>query len=44
MTIDTSNQAMERTVTRRVFAFQMIKLSSLRLTLGLGGRRSSYSR
>jgi hypothetical protein len=39
-----SNHAMERTSTRRPFALQMLKKSSLRATLALGGRRSSYSR
>ena len=35
---------MERTATRRVFTFQMIKPLSLQAALGLGGRRSSCSR
>ena len=35
---------MERTATRRVFTFQMIKPLSLRAMLALGGRRSSCSR
>jgi hypothetical protein len=38
------NHAMERTATRRAFTFSMIKPLSLRTTLALGGRRSSYSR
>ena len=39
-----SNQAMERTSTRRAFAFISAPTSSLRSTLALGGRRSSCSR
>jgi hypothetical protein len=39
-----SNQAMERTATRRAFTFSMIKALSLWPTLALGGRRSSCSR
>jgi len=39
-----SNQAMERTATRRVLIFQMTKTLSLASTPALGGRRSSCSR
>jgi hypothetical protein len=39
-----SNQAMERTATRRVFTACVASASPLRSTLALGGRRSSYSR
>jgi hypothetical protein len=39
-----SNQAMERTATRRAFPFPVAWTPSLRPTLALGGRRSSYSR
>jgi hypothetical protein len=38
------NQTMERTATRRVFTFQMIKSLSLPAMPALGGRRSSSSR
>ena len=39
-----SNDAMERTATRRVFTFFVGRSSSLQLTRALGGRRSSLSR
>ncbi|MEY2536860.1 MAG: hypothetical protein QOG67_600 [Verrucomicrobiota bacterium] len=39
-----SNQAMERTATRCVFAFSLASALPLRTTLALGGRRSSCSR
>jgi hypothetical protein len=39
-----SNQALERTATRRVFTFQMIKSLSLRAALAPGGGRSACSR
>ena len=41
---EASNHAMERTPTRRAFAFPIAATSSLRSTLALGGRRSSCSR
>ena len=39
-----SNQALERTATRRVFKFYMIKTVSVEATLGVGGGRSAWSR
>jgi hypothetical protein len=39
-----SNQALERTATRRVFMFQMIKTISDQAKPGDGGSRSSCSR
>jgi hypothetical protein len=39
-----SNQAMERTATRRIFAFQMIKTVSVETEPALGSGRSSCSR
>jgi len=39
-----SNQALERIATRRAFTFQMIKKSSVKAALALGGRRSVLSR
>jgi hypothetical protein len=39
-----SNQSMERTATRRAFAFGVAITLSLQPTLGVGGRRSSCSR
>jgi hypothetical protein len=39
-----SNQAMERTATRRAFPFQVAWVAPLRLTRAHGGRRSSCSR
>jgi len=38
------NQALERTATRHVFTFQMIKTFSVKATLALGGGRSALSR
>jgi len=38
------NQALERTATRCVFTFQMVKTGSLEATLALGGGRSAWSR
>jgi len=38
------NQALERTATRRMFTFQMIKIVSDKATLALGGGRSACSR
>jgi hypothetical protein len=38
------NQALERTATRRVFTFQMIKTVSVEAALALGGGRSALSR
>ena len=38
------NQAMERTATRRAFAFLATSTPVLRATRAFGGRRSSYSR
>ena len=38
------NQAVERTVTRRAFTFQMIKTVSAEATLAVGGVRSAYFR
>jgi hypothetical protein len=40
----TPNHAMERTATRRAFAFCVASSLSLQFMHGLGGRRSSYSR
>jgi hypothetical protein len=40
----TSNQALERTATRRAFTFQMIKTVLVQATLALGGGRSAFSR
>ena len=40
----TPNHAMERTATRRALTFPVTKISSLRSSLALGGRRSSWSR
>jgi hypothetical protein len=40
----TSNQAVERTATRRAFTFRVIRTLSLRAILAPGGRRSLYSR
>ena len=39
-----SNQAMERTATRRAFTLCLVRSSPLPSMLALGGRRSSYSR
>ena len=39
-----SNQTMERTATRRAFTPSIATTHSLRSTLALGGRRSSFSR
>jgi hypothetical protein len=39
-----SNQALERTATRRAFTFQMIKTLLVEAALGLGGGRSAWSR
>jgi hypothetical protein len=39
-----ANQALERTATRYVFTFQMIKTVLIEATLGLGGGRSAWSR
>ena len=39
-----SNQALERTATRRVSTFQTIKTVSVEATLALGGGRSACSR
>jgi len=39
-----SNQALERTATRRAFTFQMIKAFSVKAALALGGGRSACSR
>jgi hypothetical protein len=39
-----SNQALERTATRHVFTFRMIKTVSVQATLALGGGRSACSR
>jgi hypothetical protein len=39
-----SNQAMERTTTRRAFTLLVTNASPLRAALALGGRRSSCSR
>jgi hypothetical protein len=41
---NTSNQAMERTATRRAFSFRVACALLLRSTRTLGGRRSSFSR
>jgi len=38
------NQALERTATRRMFTFQMIKTFSIAAELALGGGRSACSR
>ena len=43
-TINTSNQALERTATRRVSTFRMIKTVSVEAKLAIGGGRSAYSR
>jgi hypothetical protein len=40
----TSNQAMERTATRRAFAFSVVSAPPPQAMRALGGRRSSYSR
>jgi hypothetical protein len=39
-----SNQALERTATRRMFGFQVIKTVPVEVALALGGGRSAYSR
>jgi hypothetical protein len=39
-----SNQAVERTATRRAFMFRVIRTFSLSAIRGPGGRRSLYSR
>jgi hypothetical protein len=39
-----SNQALERTATRRVFPFQKIKTVSVEASLAFGGGRSACSR
>jgi hypothetical protein len=38
------NQTLERTATRRMFTFQMIKLISVEAALALGGGRSAWFR
>jgi hypothetical protein len=40
----TSNQALERTATRRMFTFQMMKTLLIEATLAAGGGRSACSR
>jgi hypothetical protein len=39
-----SNKALERTIARNMFMFEMIETVSVRATLALGGGRSAYSR
>ena len=39
-----SNQALERTATRRAFTFEMIKTFSVAAEPAAGGGRSAYSR